>query len=79
MPSTTGGPFSICFGVHYEPTRLHSYVEKQLETDVSCDDCSLEFAVAAFDAYGKVLWARMPAGISGRARGNLFWDLEALD
>ena len=33
------------FSVKHTSVRLHGYSEKQLETDVICDSCSLEFAV----------------------------------
>ena len=29
----------------YKPASIHRYVERQLETEVTCDSCSLEFAV----------------------------------
>ena len=31
--------------VRYDPVPIHNYVEKQLETEVICDQCGLEFAV----------------------------------
>lgn len=40
-----GGLVSIRFDLRYEPTPIHSYVEKELETRVTCDRCSLEFSV----------------------------------
>ena len=33
------------FSVKHTSVRLHGYLEKQLETDVICDNCDLEFAV----------------------------------
>ena len=33
------------FSVDYRPISIHRYLERQLETEVSCDNCSLEFSV----------------------------------
>ena len=40
-----GGLFSLEFSVKRPGIRVHSYLEKQLETEVTCDRCGLEFAV----------------------------------
>lgn len=40
-----GSLFEIRFDVRYEPTPIHSYVERELETKVTCDRCRLEFSV----------------------------------
>ena len=40
-----GGLFSLEFSVRRQGIRVHSYIEKQLETEVTCDWCGLEFAV----------------------------------
>ncbi len=39
------GPLRIRFDVRYRPAPAYSYVERELETQVTCDECSLEFAV----------------------------------
>ena len=39
------GPFQIRFDVRYRPAPQYSYIERQLETRVICDQCTLEFAV----------------------------------
>ena len=41
----SGGLFSLEFSVRRQGIRVHSYIEKQLETEVTCDRCALEFAV----------------------------------
>lgn len=40
-----GGLISVRFDMRYQPTPIHSYVEKELETRVICDQCGLEFSV----------------------------------
>ena len=39
------GLIRLDVSVRYEPVPLHDYVEKQLETEVACDQCRLGFAV----------------------------------
>ncbi len=39
------GLIRLGFSVKHTSVRLHRYSEKQLETDVICDNCGLEFAV----------------------------------
>ena len=39
------GLIRLDVSVRYDPVPLHNYVEKQLETEVICDQCGLEFAV----------------------------------
>ena len=41
----SGGLIQLKFSVDYKPISLHRYVERQLETEVACDNCSLEFSV----------------------------------
>ncbi len=45
LNSAQRGPFGIRFDVRYRPAPAYSYVERELETQVTCDECSLEFAV----------------------------------
>ena len=40
-----GSLFQLNFSVKHTGVRLHRYSERQLETDVTCDNCGLEFAV----------------------------------
>ena len=40
-----GGLIQLEFSVKHTDVRLHRYSERQLETDVTCDNCGLEFAV----------------------------------
>ena len=40
-----GGLIQLEFSVKHTGVRLHRYSERQLETDVTCDNCGLEFAV----------------------------------
>ena len=40
-----GGLLQLKFSVDYKPVSIHRYVERQLETEVTCDNCSLEFSV----------------------------------
>ena len=40
-----GGLIQLEFSVERRGIRLHDYVEEQLETEVTCDRCGLEFAV----------------------------------
>ena len=39
------GLIRLDISVRYDPVPLHEYVEKQLETEVTCDRCSLVFAI----------------------------------
>ena len=39
------GLIRLEFSVRHTSVRLHGYLEKQLDTDVICDNCDLEFAV----------------------------------
>ena len=39
------GLLQLKFSVDYKPASIHHYVERQLETEVTCDSCSLEFSV----------------------------------
>ena len=39
------GMIQLRFSVDYKPISIHRYVERKLETEVSCDNCSLEFSV----------------------------------
>ena len=39
------GLIRLDISVRYEPVLLHEYLEKQLETEVTCDRCSLVFAI----------------------------------
>lgn len=41
----SGGLLQLKFSVDYKPISIHRYVEHQLETEVTCDSCSLEFSV----------------------------------
>ena len=41
----SGGLLQLKFSVDYKPVSIHRYVERQLETEVTCDNCSLEFSV----------------------------------
>ena len=41
----SGGLLQLKFSVDYKPISIHRYVERQLETEVTCDNCSLEFSV----------------------------------
>lgn len=45
LNSSQRGSFRIRFDVRYRPAPAYSYVERDLETRVTCDQCSLEFAV----------------------------------
>ena len=40
-----GGLIRLEFSVNRKGIRVHNYVEKHLETEVTCDHCGLEFAV----------------------------------
>ena len=39
------GLIQLKVSVNYEPLTLHNYQERQLETEVYCDSCTLEFSV----------------------------------
>ncbi len=39
------GLLQLKISVDYKPISIHRYVERQLETEVTCDGCSLEFSV----------------------------------
>ena len=39
------GLLQLKISVDYKPISIHRYVERQLETEVVCDSCSLEFSV----------------------------------
>ena len=39
------GLIQLKISVDYEPISINRYLERRLETDVSCDNCSLEFSV----------------------------------
>ena len=41
----TKGLIRLDVSVRYDPVPIHNYVEEQLETEVICDQCGLEFAV----------------------------------
>ena len=41
----SGGLLQLKFSVDYRPVSIHRYVERRLETEVTCDNCSLEFSV----------------------------------
>ena len=41
----SGGLLQLKFSVDYKPVSIHRYVERQLETEVICDSCSLEFSM----------------------------------
>ena len=41
----SSGLLQLKFSVDYKPISISRYVERQLETEVSCDNCSLEFSV----------------------------------
>ena len=41
----SGGLIQLKFSVDYKPISIHRYLERQLETEVSCDNCSLAFSV----------------------------------
>ena len=41
----SGGLLQLKFSVDYKPVSKHRYVERQLETEITCDSCSLEFSV----------------------------------
>ena len=41
----SGGLLQLKISVDYKPISIHRYVERQLETEVACDSCSLEFSV----------------------------------
>ena len=41
----SSGLLQVKFSVDYKPISIHHCVERQLETEVSCDYCSLEFSV----------------------------------
>ena len=41
----SGGLLQLKLSVDYKPISIHRYVERQLETEVTCDNCSLEFSV----------------------------------
>ena len=40
-----GSLIQLKFSVDYKPIAIHRYVERQLEAEVTCDSCSLEFSV----------------------------------
>ena len=42
---TRRGPISLKADIRRKPFRLHRYAERELETSVTCDNCSLEFSV----------------------------------
>ena len=41
----SGGLLQLKLSVDYKPVLIHRYVERQLQTEVTCDNCSLEFSV----------------------------------
>ena len=41
----SAGLLQLKFSVDYKPVSIHRYVERQLETEVTCDNCFLEFSV----------------------------------
>ena len=41
----SSGLIQLKFSVDYKPISVRHYIERQLETEVSCDNCSLEFSV----------------------------------
>ena len=41
----SGGWLQLKLSVDYKPVSIRRYVERQLETEVTCDSCSLEFSV----------------------------------
>ena len=41
----SSGLIQLKLSVDYKPISIHRYLERQLETEVSCDNCSLEFSV----------------------------------
>ena len=41
----SGGLIQLKFSVDYKPASIHHYVERQLDTEVTCDSCSLDFSV----------------------------------
>ena len=41
----SGGLLQLKISVDYKPISINRYLERQLETEVTCDSCSLEFSV----------------------------------